>query len=234
MKKLLCVGCSWTYGFGVSADKTYAAHLQNLLNVETINAGCPGTDIEYTIWSTYRLVNEYEFDTVLFQLTTLDRLTFSESGKENFLNKKYHDGAVQEIYIEDGNYKRVIGIGENKLQRITVSTYLESLNKKDEKSLSIKYFNENVIFSNLKQEKISMQLQLLKSFLNGKNINIIFFTWLPWHKEFSKTLDPVDIRKDSVIEFLGEDYFIDNGYHINEHGHRRVAEEYIIPMIAQK
>jgi hypothetical protein len=231
MKRIMCAGCSWTYGYGVTPDKTYSAYLQKLLNIEVLNAGSPGTDIEYSIWSVYRLIKEYEIDTVLFQLTTLDRLTFCENGKQNFLNQKYHDGSTQEIYIEDENYKRVIGIGENKLQRVTVSTYLESLKKTDEKNFSIKYLNENVIFGNFKQEKISMQLQLLKSFLNQKNINILFFPWVPWPIEFSKTLDSVDVRTDSVIEFLGNDYFIDNGYHINEIGHKKVAEEYIIPMI---
>jgi len=225
---ILSVGCSWTYGTGVNANETYSAHLQNLLNKPVINAGAPGTDIEYAIWSAYRLVKEYNPSLVLFQLTTLDRMTFSSDGKQNFLNGKYHNGKEQKIYKQEGKHVRLYGIGDNTIEHITVSGYLEALEKPSEKSTAIKYFNENVVYGNLKQEKISMQLQLLKSYLKDR---IVFFPWLHWYKEFSQTLDPVDIRQDSVVEFLGDGYYVDKGFHINNAGHKRVAEEYILPMI---
>lgn len=234
MKSILSIGCSWTYGFGLPPENTYSAYLQDLLDIEVINAGSPGVDIEYCIWATYRLIKEYEISVVLFQLTTLDRLTLAENGKGNFLDKKYHDGKVQEIYYQDCKYKRIIGIGENNLQRLTVGSYLESLNQKDEKNLTFKYLNENYVHSNLKQEKISMQLKLLESFLEQRNINIFFYSWLPWHKEFKNTLDPVSIRNDSVIECLGDNYFIDKGYHVNSSGHKKIAEDYILPMLNLK
>lgn len=228
---ILSVGCSWTYGTGVAANETYSAHLQDIYKVPVINAGAPGTDIEYSIWSTYRLLKEYSPKLVLFQLTTLDRMTFSSDGFQNFLNGKYHDGSSQPIYKEDGNYIRLHGIGDNTIEYITVAGYMDSLNNKNEKSVAIKYFNERVVYGNLKQEKISMQLQLLKAYLNLRNIDVVFFPWLHWHKEFSKTIDAVDIRQDSVVEFLGDEYYVDKGFHINNEGHRRVAEEYISPMI---
>lgn len=228
---ILSVGCSWTYGTGVAASETYSAHLQDMLNVPVINAGAPGTDIEYAIWSTYRLVKEYSPKLVLFQLTTLDRMTFSTNGFQNFLNKKYHNGDQQTIYKESGQYIRLKGIGNNSNEYITVAGYLEALDNKTEKNIAIKYFNENVVYGNLKQEKISMQLQMLKAYLDLKGIKIVFFPWLHWHNEFAKTLDPISIRQDSVVEFLGDGYYVDKGFHISNEGHALVAKNYIAPMI---
>jgi len=228
---ILSTGCSWTYGTGVKPSETYSAHLQNKLGTQVINAGAAGTDIEYSVWTTYRLVKEYDVKLVLFQLTTLDRMTFATNGKTNFINNVYHNGATQDLFVEDNTNIRFYGIGDNKIDYITVASYLDAVKGRDEKSNAIKYFNENVVFSNLKQEKISMQLQMLKEYLKTKDINIVFFPWLPWHAEFSNTLDPVDIRTDCVTEFLGNGYYIDNGFHVSNEGHKIVAEDYIMPMI---
>jgi hypothetical protein len=125
-KTIVCVGCSWTYGHGLSADQTYSAHLQNSLSeYNVINAGHCGSDINYAIFSAVRLVEKYNPCLVIFQLTTFDRVTFGTDGYDNFLNDLYYDGRDDNVYFETNmpNYKRVIGIADNIKTKITHGSY---------------------------------------------------------------------------------------------------------------
>ena len=47
-KRILCVGESVTFGWGVAAEDSYPAHLERLLDVEVINAGIPSSTVEHS------------------------------------------------------------------------------------------------------------------------------------------------------------------------------------------
>jgi len=55
--RILCVGESVTFGWGVAREDSYPAQLAKLLNVEVINAGVPSARIEY---STHWIQNKAE------------------------------------------------------------------------------------------------------------------------------------------------------------------------------
>lgn len=231
---ILCVGCSWTYGLGVKPHEAYPAHLQNLLGENIINAGHPGTDIQYSIYSAYRLMQNYDFRLIIFQLTTLDRLTLGIEGKNNFLNGNYFDNRSKEIYFETENYCRVGGIGNNKLYPITPANYLESQNKKTELEHTVKFLMENSIHDNYKQDCLSIMLNGLQ-----KQVPTVFFPWVNWHTEFKDSLmgNTIQIPKISVKEYLEKEdmtyTYLDNGFHLNNEGNKFIAEHYVAPLIGE-
>jgi len=227
---ILTIGCSWTYGTGVEPDETFSAHLQNKLDTRVINGGHPGIDIPYAIWSAYRLFNKFKPEIVLFQVTTLDRLTYSVSGRGNFLDNKTHSLVEQPIWTTEGEHIRVRGITEDVLERITLGSYKEALVKTDSKSVTNKYLYEQNIFSDVKNDMIHAQLDMLRSYILSKGAMIVFYPWVPLGKDIHKR-SIVNIRKDAVIKYLDQEHFIDNGYHISNEGHKLVADEYLYPMI---
>lgn len=63
MKTIISVGCSWTFGHGVSANETYSAYLQDSLdNCQVINAGHCGCDNRYSVFSAVRLIEKFNPD----------------------------------------------------------------------------------------------------------------------------------------------------------------------------
>lgn len=227
---ILTVGCSWTFGTGVEADETYSAHLQDKLNIPVVNAGHAGIDIPYSIWSAYRLLHIYKPKLIIFQLTTFDRLTYSTGGYQNFLSKKLHSLEEQPVWTNEGNHIRVNGITEDSLQRLTQGSYLDSLGNKSQGNITNKFLFENYVYSDVKTDMIHMQLDMFQNYAESNNAKVLFFPWLPLEKEIVKR-SIVDIRRDSAVEYLGDTYFIDKGFHISSAGHKTLAEEYIYPMI---
>jgi hypothetical protein len=230
---ILCVGCSWTYGLGVQPHQAYPAHLQNLIGEKIINAGSPGTDIQYAIYSAYRLMQEYDFRLLIFQLTTLDRLTLGVNGKTNFLNGNYYKKTSNEINFDDNNYIRVKNIGSKNIQLITPASYIEAQQKNNsELNTTTKFLMENTIHDNYKQDCLSISLNAIQ-----QKIPTVFFPWVNWHSEFKNSLIGYDINipQFSVKEFLEQssktDMYLDNGYHLTDEGNKFVAEEYVLHLL---
>lgn len=231
---MLAVGCSWTWGTGVEANETFSAHLQDYSGKKVINAGHAGTDIQYSIWSVYRLVEEFKPNVVIFQLTTLDRMTLGASGKRGFLKQQYHDGIASKIYSNGDEYVRLNGIGDSKKELLTVGSYAEALEEKTERNIAFKYLTENIMYDNYTTETVSMQLYFLQDYLKNKGIYSLFFSWLPWPQEFYNTYQSIKISDRSAIEFLGDNYYVDNGFHISSEGHKKLAIEYIYPQLVME
>lgn len=237
---ILCTGCSWTYGSGLNPDQTYPAYLQKFLKTKTINAGAPGTDVSYSIWNTLKLVKQYNIQQVFLQLTTLDRLTIPVTGKQNFLENCYYKNTEDEIYFNDDNdFTRVNGRKKFSFDLLTVASYLESIGKKQERNYAFKFLNENAVFSEYKQDHISMQLFMLYQYLKSKNINLYVFPWLNWPNEFKYSLFGEELSKIvhsySVQEFIEDhnltDQYIDNGFHVSEYANKRIVNEYIAKIL---
>lgn len=229
---ILCIGCSWTYGLGVEAHQSYPAHLQNLIDEKVINAGHPGIDIQYALYSAYRLMQNYDFRLIIFQLTTLDRLSLGLQGKDNFLKGNYYDNRSKEIYFESEKYYRVKGIGDTKVYPITPANYLKAQNKKTDLDCTVRFLMENTIHDNYKQDCLSIMLNNLQ-----QQVPTVFFPWVNWHTEFKNSLmgDKIKIPDISVKEYLEQEnktyMYLDNGFHLTDDGNRLVAEKYVRPLI---
>lgn len=257
-KTIVCVGCSWTYGYNLPADQTYPAHLQNILTDYTIiNAGHCGADISYAIFSAVRLIEEYNPCLVIFQLSSFDRITLGTDGYPNFLNNIYYDGRDDNVYFENNNvdYKRVIGLAHNTKTKITHGSYVANSNElnleliaSNIKNINIKEYKtfmstlvENILNSNYTHQKIYNDLFLFQQYLKLKKINLQYFYWLPYKNKFkesfnSKLFDKSKLITESATEWITRispqnNYFTDNGYHLSTGGNKLLAEEYLLPHI---
>jgi hypothetical protein len=257
-KIILCVGCSWTYGHGLPADQTYPAHLQNALSEYTvINAGHCGADINYAIFSAVRLIEEYNPCLVIFQLTTLDRLTIGTDGYDNFLNDMYYDGRDDSVYFEndESSYKRVIGIADNNKTKITHASYMASdddinltLLESKSKNIDLKKCKnfisvlvENILHSNYTNQRLYNDLFLFQKYLELKKINLQYFYWIPFENRFKESFNSKLFNKSKLISepvttwmkrtYPQENYFIDNGYHFSNEGNKLLVEGYLLPYI---
>lgn len=257
-KTIVCVGCSWTYGHGLTADQTYPAHLQNALpDYTVINAGHCGADINYTIFSAVRLIEEYNPCLVIFQMTTLDRATLGTDGYSNFLNGIFYDGREDFIYTEPESteYVRLSGIGDNTKTKFTIGSYLNTDNQKkiDLKKSNLKNINlehykafvsahtENIIHSNYTHQQTFNTLFLFQQYLINKNINSLYFYWVNYkgsykvsnsNKFFNLTNtieDPVKLWLEQ--QYLNKNFYIDNGYHLSNDGNKLLVNEYLLPHI---
>ena len=92
------------------------------------------------------------------------------------------------------------------------------------------YKNKKIkVFKNAIKHQVQQRINS-QNYVESNNAKVLFFPWLPLEKEIVKR-SIVDIRRDSAVEYLGDTYFIDKGFHISSAGHKTLAEEYIYPMI---
>jgi len=253
-KVIVSLGCSWTYGHGLSADQTYSAHLQKRLpEYKIVNAGHCGSDIDYAIFSGVKLIEKYDPEVVIFQLTSFDRMTLGTDGFENFLKNDVVTNHTSRIYYDTNtDYTRLIGINDGIKTKYTHGSYISSTaDKKEElessgmKHLDFKKYKnfvdtlyENVVYSDYEIEKRINNLFLFKEYLESKKIKSLWFLWTPnTNVEFFKKF----FKKETFIEtpvlewlkqyFPNNNFFIDNGYHISEKGNMLLAVGYILPKL---
>lgn len=232
---IACVGCSWTYGYNIPYNDTYPSILSDRLSTIILNAGHCGADIEYAIYSAKKIIDNYKPKIILFQLSTLDRMTLGTDGYNNFLHEKYVSNK-EEIYLEKN---RVLGIGDNIKTKFAIGSYfnkdkknelLESKIKSDliEYESFVKILFENIIFSDYHFYKIKNNLEMLFNYSRSFDSKIVFFRWLnstPIH-ELCKGMEYID----RSVEDLTLD-FIDNGYHLGAAGNTSVVDHLILPYL---
>jgi hypothetical protein len=261
MKTMIAIGCSWTWGHGIESDKTYSAHLQNYLNGwQVINAGHCGVDIDYAIFSAVNLIENQSIDFVVFQLSTLDRITLGTDGFDNFLGSKYYNDKDESIYYEDVEceYKRLIGINDNIKTKFTDGSYIGSIDEnkfnEDEFNSSglkntslneyktfVKVLTENISYSTYRFQKNFLNLLIFDSYLRNKNIKSLYFSYLPFPEDIYQSKYFIRFRESTNLineswktwlhkKYPDHDYYIDRS-HINSNGNKVLAEEYLMPYI---
>jgi hypothetical protein len=222
---VLCVGCSWTFGKSVETHETYPAHLQNYIDIPVINAGFPGTDVNHAVWTAYKLIDEYKPKIIVLQLSTFDRMTLCyNNGVNNFLDNEYYSN--NEFYIydngEDQKYKVVYNVSaEYRYELITQAAFLEHKND------VITFLYKNVIFSDYRTLQVISYVDMFKAYAKSKGCEVAIFSWC----KSLEIIHPLLDTTTSVLEVFGTEYVIDNGYHFSNDGNKRVAEEYVYPLI---
>jgi hypothetical protein len=242
MKTVACVGCSWTYGYDLEKEDTYPAILSDRLRyTRVINAGHCGADIDYAIYSATQLIEKQEIDIVLFQLTTLDRLTLGTDGYDNFINDRYVDRRKEDIYSVDD---RLLGIGDNIKTKIALGSYINQDKSREHKESNvhstekeyatfIKLLYENVVFSNYSFYKIRNNLKLFDSYAKSKNCRVYYFRWLE-STPISVLCENLSYTETSVESFINSSFYIDNGYHLDKNGNTELVDKFIIPMLGDE
>jgi hypothetical protein len=250
---VISLGCSWTYGHGLDDNETYTAHLQKIFpEYKFVNAGHCGADIDHAIVSGVKLIEEYKPKAVIFQITSLDRVTLGTDGFENFLKNNFTINYDSKIYYSNTDKEniRVIGINDGTKTKYTQGSYLASeqdqkkelkFAKMEQVSLEkyknfVKVLYENVVYSEYEFDKKINNLFLFKKYLELRNIKSLWFFWLPssdkdFFKNFFKDDNFIDIPLTEWFKknYPGNDFYIDNGFHISDEGNKLVADEYIAP-----
>ena len=242
MKTVICVGCSWTYGYNIEVEETYPKILEKSLDdTKVINAGHCGADIDYTIYSASKLIDFYRPNLVLFQLSTLDRLTLGTDGYENFINDKFVDSEGERIYQESD---RLLGIGNGVKTKIAVGSYINKDKSRefkestmrttiDKYSTFIEVLFENVVHSNYSFYKLKNNLKLFHAYAKSKGTEVIYFRWLN-----STPIEPLcenlPYKIQAVEDIIDSSLFIDNGFHLDSIGNERVVNEFILPLLKEK
>lgn len=230
---VLCVGCSWTAGLGVKDHQTYPAHLQDYINRRVINAGFPGTSINFAVWTAYRLLREYNIKIVILQLSSHDRWTGCIDGKQNFIDGNNHSGSEEYIYHnlnETTQYKKVFNVnGDFMYKLLTLGEYIKHKDGNKDVDKAMTYIYENINHSDHNMCLTYSYIDMLNAYCKVNGARLIVFPWLN-HVPYDK---PLLTNVTSVMETFGEDYILpnDKGYHFNSTGLKKVATEYVYPMI---
>jgi len=82
--KIICIGCSFTFGIGLDEEQTWPFKLSKLLNCNFLNLGFPGGSIKYVLWQIYNVYQKIP-NKQIFVLTPPMGREFELSDK-NFTN----------------------------------------------------------------------------------------------------------------------------------------------------
>lgn len=160
----------------------------------------PGSDIEFALWSAHRAVEQGTTD-LLFQLTSWDRITLGDEERHNFVaNRPY--------------------TGEPKYEHYTIADYA------NDQQGHIKWLYEQHVMSNWRTENLAQRLVEFYTWARVHGCTVRYYDWLPRNGIAAHPLISNLLPKHSVLDWLGNDYYVDDYYHVNAQGHRRIAGEY--------
>lgn len=228
MKKMLLSGCSHSVGLGLNdINKSWGNIFAKKNNHELTNVSHSGCSLQYSIQQIINKISEEKYDTVILQLTDISRIPISYDGENIFFSN----------FINNVNEKEVFHLNKG--------SYLQSVDGYNFpiKTEIIRFFYENVMYSTFYMNTIINELYLLQETLKLKNIDFILIPYDDWTWSDSSPMSIWKVEKSKIIDktryvdypfmlwlkhnYNPEDFWIDNGFHLNEKGHSLFAEEYL-------
>lgn len=230
MKKMLLAGCSHSAGFGLeNIEDSWGNIFAKRHNCVLTNVAKPASSLQYAIQCIIDQISKEDYDIVLFQLTTLDRYPISHNGNMRFITDDIlkTDNSKQDIF------------------HLVPANYLESIDggKLPINVENIRFFYEHVMYSTFYLNAIFNEIYLLQELLKHKGIQ---FKLIPyddyfwgyysqmsvWRMEESKKIDRSIYLDYPFMKWLKDnynpdEYYLDNGFHLNINGHKLFAEEYL-------
>jgi hypothetical protein len=230
MKKMLLAGCSHSVGFGLDdINDSWGNIFARNNGYEITNISKAASSLQYSTQSIINNVFKENYDLVLFQLTTLDRYPVPFNGEEIYLSNDITKGDD----LLDGVF------------HLVPANYLEAIDgvrfPVDVKN--IRFFYEKVMYSTFYLNTIFNEIYLIQELLKSKNIK---FRMIPyddyfwghdsfinvWRSNISNKIDKSQYLDYPFMKWLGDnynpnDYYIDNGFHLNVEGHKLFANEYL-------
>lgn len=235
MKKLLIAGCSHSVGLGLDKNQPTWYELFALdYKYSITNVALAGSSIQYAIHSIIDAIYKNDFDLIFFQLTTLNRYWIPTDGEKPFLTDD----------ITNHNDSAPIA------NHLTQAEYLSAVDEKSKLEAAVsreifKYFYEKVIYSTVHNKVIANELYLLQQLCTHRNIPLVLIPYDDWHwgdismLSFWKIPESNKIDKRYYIDepFMSwlrensnpDDYYLDNGFHLNAEGQYLFVNEYFIP-----
>jgi len=225
---MLVSGCSHSFGYKLDdINKSWGNIFARNNNHELTNVSHPGCSLHYSIQQILNEIPKESYDTIVLQLTDISRITIPYNGDEVFFSDHINKAK------------------EDKVFHLHKAAYLESVDGCNSliKTEIVRFFYEKVMYSKFYLNTIINELYLLQQLLKLKNIDFILipyddWTWgyenpmNIWKFENSKIIDKTRYIDYPFMKWLRDnynpdDFYIDNGFHLNEKGHKLFAEEYI-------
>jgi len=227
---MLLAGCSHSVGFGLDdINDSWGNIFARNNGYEITNISKAASSLQYSTQSIINNVFKENYDLVLFQLTTLDRYPIPFNGEEIYLSNDITKGDD----LLDGVF------------HLVPANYLEAIDgvrfPVDVKN--IRFFYERVMYSTFYLNTIFNEIYLIQELLKSKNIK---FRMIPyddyfwghnsfmnvWRSNISNKIDKSLYLDYPFMKWLGDnynpnDYYIDNGFHLNVEGHKLFANEYL-------
>jgi hypothetical protein len=109
----------------------------------------------------------------------------------------------------------------------------------------MKFFYEKILFSSFHLKTIINQISLLQHYCKTKGIKLILIPYDHWHWGYQSMSSIWRIKESNKIDrelyidnpfmlwlktnYNADDYYLDNGFHLNGSGQQLFANEYFIP-----
>ncbi len=230
MKKMLLAGCSHSVGFGLdNINDSWGNIFASNNGYELTNVSKAASSLQYSTQLIIDEISKKDYDLVLFQLTTLDRYPIPFNGEARYLSNditKTDDLLDDVFHLVPANYLKAIdGV------RLPVDVK------------NIRFFYEKVMYSTFYLNTIFNEIYLIQEVLKYRNIT---FRMIPyddyfwghhslinvWRSDISNKIDKTLYLDYPFMKWLRDnynpdDYYLDNGFHLNVEGHKLFANEYL-------
>jgi hypothetical protein len=101
--KIICLGCSFTFGSGLYESETWPYKLSKLLKCNYMNLGFPGGSSDYVLWQLYNILDKIPYKKVFILNPPMGRcFTLSD---DNFENKagvmEYNESHFKQFLVKN-------------------------------------------------------------------------------------------------------------------------------------
>ena len=253
---MLLAGCSHSSGAAIKdINKSWGNIFARNNNCELTNVACPGGSLQYAIQQIINKISEKEYDVIILQLPDLVRYPLPYNGEEAFFSNditKFKKTTPEVYHLNSAHYLQTEKTKEYAYcQLVSGKTYLRSIGGSFPiDNEIIKFFYEKVTFSSFYLNSLINDIYLLQQLLKYKNVDFILIPYddaywgdnvtSMWRFENSKKIDKTRYIAYPFMKWLRDnyinpnDYYADNGFHLNEDGHIIFAEKYLPSFIKIK
>lgn len=212
---ILCLGCSFTAERNLDSKNQTNSWVRELANRQPqhtfYNCGKPGTSLLHNIWTMENFISQKTVDKIFFQITLPGRLTYYKNLAYNYEITPYLEKREQNYFCLRLDSDNVYTINAG-----TVYTDQYDQISGSKKIKDIKFFGKEY-YSRLDNEHhFNLEHKILIEYITRK-VDFCFF-----HQEdhFSKGYYTIE----SAFQGNLQDYFIDDGAHLNNEGIKLQAE----------
>lgn len=229
---MLLAGCSHSVGFGLkNVEDSWGNIFAKNNGYELKNIAKAASSIQYSVQGIINEISKENFDLIILQLTTFDRYPIPFDGIKRFLTNNMGVDVDDDVF------------------HLVPANYLESIDGKyfPVKCENVRYFFESVTLSSFYLNTLINEIYVLQELLKYKNIRFVLvpyddYFWGNesmmniWRFEQSNKIDKTNYLDYPFMKWLKDthepnDYYIDNGFHLNVEGHKLFAEEYLTKLI---
>lgn len=231
---MLLAGCSHSVGYGLNdINDSWGNIFAKNNGYELTNVSKAASSLQYSTQSIINEISKKDYDLVLFQLTTLDRYPIPYNGEVRFLT----NDITKTDNISDDVFHLVPANYLSAFDGAKLPVNLEN----------IRFFYEKVMFSTFYLNTIFNEIYLIQELLKLRGIQ---FRMIPyddyfwgynslinvWRSDISNKIDKTKYLDYPFMKWLKDnynpnDYYLDNGFHLNVEGHKLFANEYLAKYI---